>query len=172
MDGKHSGEHDQRAGVCSSGGWDGDNEYEALAIGDGANSNRFEIYAAGSDGRAYQFQAEPVGPTPTPTVTPTATPAPEKQLRAYPSRINPEKGESVSIRWYQLESTGATIRIYNLRGELVETLADRVYYEKGQEHEIKWPGVNNAGATVASGIYIVHIKAGLYEDHIKIAVLK
>lgn len=115
-------------------------------------------------------------PGPVSTVTPAATPirppAPDVQIRVFPSRINPEKGEYASIRWCQNESCPATLKLYNLLGELVKTLADNIFYSRGQEHEVIWRGVNAAGATVGSGIYIVHIKAGNWQDRVKIAVVK
>ncbi|MCP4573953.1 MAG: T9SS type A sorting domain-containing protein [bacterium] len=49
--------------------------------------------------------------------------------------------------------------VYNLRGELVRTLAN-TNYEAGA-HEIAWNGRNDAGAEVASGIYF----ARLASDH-------
>ena len=119
-----------------------------------------------------------VPPTPSPisTVTPTSTPIPTSasdiQIRVFPSRINPEKGEYASIRWCQDESCPATIKLYNLHGELVKTLADNIFYPRGREHEVSWRGVNTSGKTVGSGIYIVHIQAGGYQDKVKICVVK
>lgn len=119
---------------------------------------------------------EGVPPTLIYTVTLTSTsiptPAPEIQIRSYPSRINPEKGEYARIRWCQDESCPATIKLYNLHGELVKTLADNIFFSRGQEHEVSWRGINAADKTVGSGIYIVHIKAGEYQDKAKICVVK
>ena len=160
----------------------------ALDIGDGDNDNQFEIYTIGANNHVYQFKTiSQATPTPTatvtntptitktPTVTPTLTPiptlVPKKQIRALNSRINPARGEYTIIRWYQPESSNVTVKLYNLRGEWLKTLINNVYYEQGQRHEIIWRGLNAVGSTVGSGIYIVYIKAGDYEDRIKVAVI-
>jgi hypothetical protein len=140
----------------------------ALAIGDSDNNNRFEIFTLGENNHLYQFENTAATPTPTPVVTPV----PDKQIRAINSRINPVNGEYTTIRWFQAESCHASIKLYNLHGELVKTLVDNKYYTKGQLHEVIWRGLNNAESIVASGIYIVYIQAGDYKDRIKVAVIK
>ena len=103
----------------------------------------------------------------------TPTPVPDKQLKAFPSRINPGRGEYAHIRWFQAESAPASMKIYNLRGELVKDLIDNVAYAKGEEHmKLFGEGVNKAGSTVASGIYLVVIRAGDYKDRVKVAVIR
>lgn len=139
----------------------------ALAVGDGNNDQRLEIYAVGADNRVYQFRIAAAA-----AATTTAPPVPDHQIKAFQTRFNPEKQEHTVIRWYQSESEPATIRVYNLRGELIKTLVDHLPYAAGQEHEVIWEGVNANGSIVASGVYVVHIQAGNYQDTIKVAVIK
>ncbi len=162
---------------------DGGEPIVALTAGDADQDNHFEIYAlsgTGSQSSLYQFKASSLAPTPTPTptstpaptLTPTPTPGPESQLRIINNIISPLHGQSAKIEWFQPQSTATTIKIYTMRGQLVKTLADGQYYEKGQLHELSWQGLNNNGSTVASGIYIVTIRAGSWKEKFKIGVLK
>ncbi len=150
---------------------DGGEPMVALAVGDADQDNRFEVYALSSTDSQislYQFKAFSTAPTP----TPTPTPGPDNQLRIINNIINPLHGQSAKIRWYQSQSTRTTIKIYTMRGQLVKTLADGIYFEKGQLHEIDWNGMNTDGSPVASGIYIVRIQAGLWKEQFKVGVVK
>ncbi len=140
----------------------------AIAVGDGDNNFRFEVYAVGANGHVYQFQAA----NSTPTVTPTLVQIPEQRLRVWNSQINPTQGEQAYIRWYQFSDAPATIRIYNLLGDLIAILADKQNFAAGQTHEIIWRGTNARGAVVGSGIYLVHIQSGDYRARAKICVVK
>ena len=57
-------------------------------------------------------------------------------------------------------------------GEKVITLLDNQSYPSGQYHEVIWNGVNQRENIVGSGIYVVSIKAGEYQDKAKICVVK
>jgi len=50
------------------------------------------------------------------------------------------------------------IRIYDVSGRLVRTLADAVY-ERGA-YAVTWDGVNENGRRVASGIYLYRMENG------------
>ena len=119
--------------------------------------------------------------TPTPaitsisTITPTTTSTPllpDKFLKIYQSQINPTRGEEARITWCQPQTGPVTITIYNMLGEKVATLADHQEYPAGQYHEVTWKGITQNGRVVGSGIYIVHIQAGQYQDKAKICVAK
>ena len=143
----------------------------ALAVGDGDNNFQFEVYAVGENAHVYQFQAKGSDLTPTPTITPISI-APDKFLKIYQSRINPTRGEEARITWCQPQNGPVTIIIYNMLGEKVATLADQREYPSGQYNEITWRGITKDSRMVGSGIYIVHIKAGQYQDKAKICVVK
>ena len=149
----------------------------AIAVGDGDNNFQFEVYAVGENAHVYQFQAKGSDPTPTPTMTPTTiiTPTPlppDKFLKIYQSQINPTRGEEARITWCQPHSGPVTIIIYNMLGEKVTTLLDNQSYPSEQYHEVIWNGVNQRGSIVGSGIYVVSIKAGNWQDWIKVGVIK
>jgi hypothetical protein len=84
----------------------------------------------------------------------------------YPNPFNP----ATTIE-YHLASRGAvSIRIYDVTGRLVRTLA-RGMKDAGR-HEVVWRGRNDAGVTVASGIYFYEMKAAGFTATRKMVVLR
>jgi hypothetical protein len=142
-----------------------------LAVGDGDNDFRHEVYVVGQNGHVYQFKDISIQPTP--TVTPMATPLPpQKSFKILPSQINPNRSEQATICWTQPQSGAVSITIYTLNGDKVISLVDNKNYSAGQYNEVKWNGRNQDGAAVGSGIYIVLFKGPGYQEIGKAAVLK
>ncbi len=146
----------------------------ALAVGDADNDNRYEVYALGGNSHVYQFQLSAPIPTATPTVTatPTPRPVPETFFKVFKNQIDPTVGEQAVVRWSQPQTGNVTIKIYNLLGDKVATLADNQSFAKGQFNELKWNGRNSNGNIVASGIYIVDFLSDNHKARGKIAVVK
>jgi 3-phytase len=71
----------------------------------------------------------------------------------YPNPFNP----STTISYHLTNSTEGTLAIYNLRGELVRTLAAGAL--AAGSHRVVWNGVDENGQAVASGIYIYRLQA-------------
>ena len=74
--------------------------------------------------------------------------------QVYPNPFNP----STSIRFAVKEPANVTLKIFNIRGELVRTLLDGEY-NRGV-HERRWHGRDNAGNQVASGLYFYRLQIG------------
>lgn len=72
----------------------------------------------------------------------------------YPNPFNPATTISFSLP----APTEITLRIYDVSGRLVKTLADAKPYRIG-EHEIVWDGRNGIGALVDSGVYFYRLDA-------------
>jgi len=83
-----------------------------------------------------------------------------------------EAGDNTAtIKYFIINPSKISLKIYNLRGELVRSLFDNENRELGRDTE-SWSGENEEGSTVASGIYIVHIETeGAYASE-KICVIK
>ncbi|MFP4521438.1 MAG: FlgD immunoglobulin-like domain containing protein [Fibrobacterota bacterium] len=58
-----------------------------------------------------------------------------------------------------MERIKATLNIYDVKGRLVRTLANREI-RTGKVYNTEWDGLKNNGLSAASGIYIYRIKAG------------
>jgi len=66
----------------------------------------------------------------------------------YPNPANPE----TSIRFQMPEAARVVLKVYDLMGREICTLADRQY--SAGNHEVFWNGTDRHGRTVSSGIYI------------------
>ena len=84
----------------------------------------------------------------------TAVPGAEKfAARNYPNPFNPK----TTIAYTVAKPGHMTLKIYNVRGELVKTLIDGVV---NTSSTIEWDGDNNAGAKVSSGVYFYEARMG------------
>ena len=73
--------------------------------------------------------------------------------QAYPNPFNP----STTIS-YEVGRTGnATLEIFNLRGELIRTLAEGWHFNG--RHQVAWDGKDNSGMQVPSGTYIYRLSS-------------
>lgn len=62
------------------------------------------------------------------------------------------------------------VRVYDVAGREVRTLADR-HYAAGS-HDVIWDGKNNAGHQLASGVYFYQLRAGAFTQVRKMVMLK
>jgi hypothetical protein len=84
----------------------------------------------------------------------------------YPNPFNPE-----TIIGFNLpQQTPVTLRVYNILGQVVNTLVDEVL--PAGNHAVKWDGTNDGGKEVASGVYFYRIKAGDFESTQKMTLLR
>jgi len=84
----------------------------------------------------------------------------------YPNPFNPE----TNIR-YSLKNDGqVSIKIYNVKGELVKTLVN-TSQNKGN-YQVRWDGKDNLNNSVSSGIYFYRMQSGSYSEQKKMLLLK
>jgi hypothetical protein len=83
----------------------------------------------------------------------------ELRLRIYPNPFNP----STQIYFTMKEDGLATLRIYNLNGQLVRDLLNA--YRAAGEYALLWDGRDHRGAMAASGVYFIRFAA---RDAVKI----
>ncbi|MEJ2722183.1 MAG: FlgD immunoglobulin-like domain containing protein, partial [bacterium] len=96
-----------------------------------------------------------------------AAPAPRTSLgQAYPNPFNP----STTIPFELASGENVTLRIYDVRGQLVRTLENRSV--PPGRHEIVWNGRDNSGRSVATGVYFVRLTAGSREMTRKLVLIK
>ncbi len=86
---------------------------------------------------------------------------------AYPNPFNPV----TSIQYHLPINKEITLAVYNLRGELVNTLIDSKLTQAGT-HNVMWDGTDMNGAPVSSGVYVYTLKYGNFSKSQKVTLLK
>ncbi len=86
----------------------------------------------------------------------------------YPNPFNPTTTICFSLTAKDAED--AQVRIYNIKGQKVETLVNEVL--SVGEHSIIWNGRDSNNKRVSSGIYLYKLKAGDYTDIKKMILIK
>ncbi|MDZ7332643.1 MAG: carboxypeptidase regulatory-like domain-containing protein [candidate division KSB1 bacterium] len=84
----------------------------------------------------------------------------------YPNPFNP----TTTIRYALPVGSHVTLKIYNLKGEVVKTLVNG--YQAAQNHQVVWNGDNDAGQRVAAGIYLYQLQAGNYRKTMRLILMK
>jgi hypothetical protein len=91
----------------------------------------------------------------------------------YPNPFNPTTTIRFTVYGSQFAVHGpihTTLRIYNIKGELVRTLVDE---EKTPgNYSITWDGKDQRGRGVSSGVYFYRIKSGEFEQSKKMVLIK
>jgi len=96
-----------------------------------------------------------------------------KNINVWPNpyfAYNPEERSPLERRvtfTHLPEEGSATIRIFNLAGELVK----KIVHDDGTQYEV-WALVNNFNIPVASGMYIAHIHTDSGDQILKLAVIQ
>jgi hypothetical protein len=85
---------------------------------------------------------------------------------AYPNPFNP----ATRIRFELPEPARARLLIYNLKGQLVRTLLDET--RPPGRYEVLWNGRDDDGSIVASGTYLLRMRAGGFVAQRKLTLLK
>jgi hypothetical protein len=84
----------------------------------------------------------------------------------YPNPFNPETWIN-----YQLpEQARVTIKVYNIRGQLVDTLVDTE--KPAGAYRVRWNGQDLSGRAAASGIYFCHMQSGVHSQTVKMILLR
>lgn len=87
-------------------------------------------------------------------------------LQNFPNPFNP----STKIGFTIERDNFVTLKIYNLKGQLIKTLVEKDL-AKGL-HQISWNGTDESGNSVASGNYIYEIVSGTFRQAKKMTYLK
>jgi len=72
----------------------------------------------------------------------------------WPNPFNPD----TAIRFELLERAEVRLSVYNLKGQLVNTIASGLY--PAGAHQASWNGRDASGRDAAAGIYIYRLEAG------------
>jgi hypothetical protein len=86
------------------------------------------------------------------------------RLSVYPNPFNP----ATTISFTALAGSQGSVKVYNVRGELVRTLHSGEF----QTQEFRWDGADQRGKAVASGVYVVKAATGETQHTKKIALVR
>jgi hypothetical protein len=149
-------------------------EMDTSVTGGAFTGDQICAYFAGQDpssGSVVGVSAHPTG-----TATPVLPELPEstrgaqiglRLLANSPNPFNP----STLLR-FELDRPGRVdLKVYNLAGRLVRVLESAAPYGAG-EHDVEWNGRDDGGRSVASGVYVVQIRAGEESASQRVALLK
>jgi N-acetylneuraminic acid mutarotase len=84
----------------------------------------------------------------------------------YPNPFNPE----TEIRFEILEAANVTLSIYDVKGQLINTLVNSEH--AANSYSIIWNGTNSQGEKVASAVYIYRLRAGNFVQNRRMLLLK
>ncbi len=87
-------------------------------------------------------------------------------LAVFPNPFNPK----TTIRFTNPAKGSASVKVYNVKGELVRTLFSGEL--DAGTYPFEWNGVDNRGASVASGVYIIEAQAGSHSLSQKAMLVK
>ncbi len=88
----------------------------------------------------------------------------------YPNPFNPSTKIRIDIPERMSEGVTVQLRVYNLLGELVQTILDE--HKLPGEYTVEWDGRNKSGEMVTSGIYLYQIVAGGFRETKRMLLLK
>jgi flagellar hook assembly protein FlgD len=84
----------------------------------------------------------------------------------YPNPFNP----STTVQFELPRLSKVNLVIFDLLGRKVKTLVNKSVAPG--KYEVQWNGRNESGVPVSSGIYILHFRAGKFEQNRRIILLK
>ena len=96
-------------------------------------------------------------------------PATSLSFRLHGNTPNPFAA-STTIVFTTASASDVELRIYDLAGRLVRTVLDRSL--GAGRHQVFWNGDDDTGHPVAKGIYFTRLRAGAFEAHRKLVVLR
>lgn len=125
---------------------------------------------------SYTMPGEIDPPPPPPPPEPPSTPHenPEKSLALnynYPNPFNAEI-ETTMLRYYLAEGTEVSIRIFDIKGDLVKQMIFRKHKSAGEHTEDFWDGTNSRDEKVSAGLYYCEISTNEQSKIFRIAVVR
>jgi Tol biopolymer transport system component len=95
-------------------------------------------------------------------------PIPYQLSQNAPNPFNPVT--TIEFQIPAASSDRVTVKVYDMRGAVVNTLVDRV--ERPGVHSVVWDGTDDSGNRVSSGVYIYQLKAGNFVQSNKMTLMR
>jgi flagellar hook capping protein FlgD len=83
---------------------------------------------------------------------------------------NPMRSGEAKIAFGITKTEKVEIKVYDVTGRLVKTLANRVF-QGPKVHDVTWDGTDDAGHSVARGVYFYQLRSPSFTSQKKLAVL-
>nr|MBP7564285.1 T9SS type A sorting domain-containing protein [Candidatus Cloacimonadota bacterium] len=88
------------------------------------------------------------------------------QMSIYPNPFNPSTNISLSVKNQAISS----LKVFNIKGELVNTLLDKQLVSG--KMSVSWKGDNHYHQELPSGIYFIRFESGDFQSTKKVLLLK
>lgn len=127
------------------------------------------VTAYDASGNESLLSAETVLPATSGGATPSGE---EKTLERAYNFPNPFRAgsEATTIRYYLSEPARVSLRVYDVKGDLIKTLLDKAQRSAGENLGESWDGTDASGAQVSPGLYYVEIQAQDKRTVVKLVV--
>jgi len=83
---------------------------------------------------------------------------------------NPMRSGEARIAFGLQKTERVQLRVFDVTGRLVKTVADRSF-QAGVQHVVIWDGTNDTGQKVKNGVYFYQLKSATWTSQKKLAVL-
>lgn len=133
---------------------------------EGVQSPQLIVEVTGSTAKVFRESEASTGSQSAENQQAEAKPAKVTLGPNYPNPFNLE----TTFEYYLPVGGKTTIRIFNLRGQLVRILADA--YQKAGVKTVRWDGRDGKGQEVASGVFFIRLQAGNTKFSRKITLQK
>ncbi|MDP8321410.1 MAG: T9SS type A sorting domain-containing protein [Candidatus Stygibacter australis] len=135
-------------------------------IGDIDGDGKDELLVNDGDGAGRLGNTATVYSLPSHEVTPDEIQEVSAKLTNYPNPFNPE----TTIQFELAQPGRADISIYNLKGQLVRKLTDRVFMAGRQK--VVWDGKDDQGRELSSGIYFYKLSSEQGNESCRMLMIK
>jgi hypothetical protein len=78
--------------------------------------------------------------------------------------------EATTIRYYLAEPARVSLKVYNVKGDLIKTLLDKVQRPAGENLNEVWDGADLNGTPVSPGLYYVELQTQNQRTIVKVVV--
>lgn len=85
--------------------------------------------------------------------------------------FKPGQGEFMTVRYLLFSPQNVSIKIYNMRGQLVEDISPG-FRNAGDYQDAIWRGRSRTGGVAASGVYLIRFEAGEFASTLKTMLVR
>jgi hypothetical protein len=127
--------------------------------------------AAGTHGRSmYTLDLSPLTDASTPFTENNQMPDSPVLAQNYPNPFSLSSTAETTIRYLLPNESEVEVSIHNVLGQKIKTLVQRS--QPRGEYTVTWDGTAASGGKAANGLYLIRLRASLFERTRKILVLR